>query len=98
MATLAERLGVAAAIKPPNDIYLGDRKVAGVLVEMRVEPSGSYCAIAGLGLNINHAAEDFPVELRGSATSLAMFIGQPIDRSGLTVALLRNLAARYAAL
>lgn len=94
-ATISERLGVAAAIKPPNDVYIGKRKVAGVLVEMRVEPSGSHCAIAGLGVNVNHALEDFPPELRETAGSLAMSAGHPLDRFELTVALLRNLNARY---
>jgi BirA family biotin operon repressor/biotin-[acetyl-CoA-carboxylase] ligase len=94
VATLTE-VGLAAAIKPPNDVYVAGRKVAGVLVEMRVESGGSYCAIAGLGLNINHALEDFPPELRETAGSLAMIAGHAINRFNLTVALLKNLNTRY---
>ncbi|CAN5586458.1 hypothetical protein BH18VER1_BH18VER1_03530 [soil metagenome] len=96
-ATIQEQLGVSATIKPPNDVYVDERKVAGVLVEMRVEAPGSYCAIAGLGINVNHAPEDFPGELSGRAGSLAQATGQRIDRSAFAVALLRKLDEDYAA-
>ncbi|MBA3272522.1 MAG: biotin--[acetyl-CoA-carboxylase] ligase [Chthoniobacterales bacterium] len=96
-ATIQEQIGVRATIKPPNDVYVADRKVAGVLVEMRVEPSGSYCAIAGLGINVNQAPEDFPPELSGRAGSLAEAAGEPINRSNLAIALLRKLDKDYAA-
>jgi len=98
VATISEELGLEATIKPPNDVYLGSRKVAGVLVEMRVEANGSYCAVAGLGLNINHTLEDFSPELRQTAGSLAITAGHSLDRFALTVALLRNLNARYGTL
>ena len=96
-ATIKETVGVEAIIKPPNDVYLGSRKVAGVLVEMRVETGGGYCAIAGLGLNVNHAPDDFPPELRETAGSLAAVAGHALDRFELAVALLRRLDQGYAA-
>ena len=96
-STIAEFARLPVVIKPPNDLYLGTRKVAGVLVEMRVEADGSYCAIAGLGVNVNHAPEDFPEELRESAGSLASCLGRAIDRFAFAVALLRDVDARYRA-
>lgn len=95
--TIAENLKLAASIKPPNDVYVGARKVAGVLVEMRVESNGNYCAIAGMGININHSAEDFPRELRETAGSLVLAAGAPVSRAGFLIALLRTLERRYAA-
>ena len=89
--------GLAPFIKPPNDIYVDNRKIAGVLVEMRVEANGSYCAIAGMGINVNHTAEDFPPELRPTAGSMAMSLGRAVDRHAFAVALLRELDARYRA-
>ena len=94
-ATITEEIGVPATIKPPNDVYLGKRKVAGVLVEMRVDASGGYCAIAGLGLNVNQARDDFPPELRETAGSLALAAGHSLDSFALTVALLRRLDDDY---
>ena len=95
VAALRQFAGLAASIKPPNDVFLGDTKVAGVLVEMRVEPGGSYCAIAGMGVNVNHAIDDFPDELRATAGSIAMSLGHKVDRQAFAIALLRQLEAGY---
>jgi BirA family biotin operon repressor/biotin-[acetyl-CoA-carboxylase] ligase len=90
-ATIAEETGCTPTIKPPNDIYISGRKVAGVLVEGRTAGDGSYVAVAGIGINVNQTIEDFPEELRASAGSLAMATGRRISRQELAIALLRNL-------
>ena len=97
-ATVEEETGWACAIKPPNDVYLAAQKIAGVLVEMRVETNGGYAAIAGIGLNVNQLREDFSPELRDSAGSLGLATGQHVDRNRLAIALLRNVDRRYAEL
>ncbi len=56
------------AIKWPNDVWIGGRKVAGILVEGR--PQEDW-AILGIGLNVSTATEDLPPELRETATSIA---------------------------
>ena len=59
---------VEAAIKWPNDVWLAPReKVAGILLEGR--PQEGW-AVIGIGLNVG--TREFPVELRETATSLAM--------------------------
>lgn len=90
--TLKEETGCAASIKPPNDIYIADRKIAGVLVEGRTDKDGRYVAVAGIGINVNQAIDDFPEELRAIAGSLAMATGLTIARQELAIALLRNLS------
>jgi BirA family transcriptional regulator, biotin operon repressor / biotin---[acetyl-CoA-carboxylase] ligase len=46
-------LGVeGAALKWPNDLLVGDRKLAGVLIELRAESSGPACVVVGIGLNV----------------------------------------------
>jgi len=92
--TIAQETGCAATIKPPNDIYIGGRKVAGILVEGRTDNDGSYVAVAGIGINVNQAAGDFPEELQSTACSLAMATGHTIDRNKLAIALLRALEKR----
>jgi BirA family biotin operon repressor/biotin-[acetyl-CoA-carboxylase] ligase len=89
--TITEQTDCAATIKPPNDIYLAGRKVAGILVEGRTEPGGRYVAVAGIGINVNQSADDFPEELRGSAGSLAMATGGKLNRAKVALRLLRNL-------
>ena len=81
----------SSTIKPPNDVYLAERKVAGVLVETKAGLGDEFTAIAGLGVNINQALEDFPIELRERAGSLAMALGRQVDRAAFAVALLREL-------
>jgi BirA family biotin operon repressor/biotin-[acetyl-CoA-carboxylase] ligase len=92
--TITEQTGCAATIKPPNDIYVAGRKVAGVLVEGRIENRGGYVAVAGIGLNVNQSLDDFSEELRATAGSLAMATGRRIDRAPLAIALLRHLDNR----
>ena len=89
--TIATETGCTPAIKPPNDIYISGRKVAGVLVEGRTASDGSYLAVAGIGINVNQTIDDFPEELRATAGSLAMATGRTMSRTGLAIALLRNL-------
>lgn len=96
-ATIAAETGCTPTIKPPNDIYISGRKVGGVLVEGRTAGPGGYVAVAGIGMNVNQSAEDFPEELRATAGSLAMATGRRIDRSKLAITVLRNLAGIEAA-
>ncbi len=63
-ATIREECGLPARVKPPNDVYVGDRKVAGLLLEMRAVVGEAHYGILGIGLNVNQAAEDFPENLR----------------------------------
>jgi BirA family biotin operon repressor/biotin-[acetyl-CoA-carboxylase] ligase len=91
-ATITEETGCETGIKPPNDIYVTGRKVAGVLVEGRTEGDGSYVAVAGIGINVNQTIDDFPEELHATAGSLAMVTGRNIARAKLAITLLRNVA------
>ena len=59
--------GIACGVKWPNDVHLGGRKLAGVLIEAR--PQDGW-AVVGVGLNLTIAGAEFPPELRESATSL----------------------------
>jgi BirA family biotin operon repressor/biotin-[acetyl-CoA-carboxylase] ligase len=61
------RPGIECAIKWPNDIWLEERKLAGILIEAR--PQDGW-AVIGVGLNLTVAPDEFPPELRDSAISL----------------------------
>lgn len=66
LAPLLAPAGLAPAIKWPNDVFVGRRKLAGILIEVE-----NGLPIVGLGLNVGTRAEDFPEDLRDKATSLA---------------------------
>ncbi len=89
--TIRSETGLAPVIKPPNDVYVNDRKIAGVLVETKSGPGAGFDAIVGIGVNLNQAPEDFPVELRERAGSLAMALGREVIRPRFAIALLREL-------
>jgi len=93
--TITTHFSIRASVKSPNDVIVQNRKIAGVLVELRAQPRLAHFAIAGIGLNVNHQVEDFSPELQASAISLALATGGPIDRQGFAVALLQDLDRTY---
>ncbi|MFN7994625.1 MAG: biotin--[acetyl-CoA-carboxylase] ligase [Bryobacteraceae bacterium] len=81
----AEAIARTTALTPdlrwPNDIMLGEKKTAGILVQLI-----DSVVIAGIGINVNHAA--FPVEIAEEATSLRIATGSVQSRENLLVHLL----------
>jgi BirA family biotin operon repressor/biotin-[acetyl-CoA-carboxylase] ligase len=68
---------VACQVKWPNDVWIDRRKVAGILVEGR--PQEGW-AVLGIGLNVDIAKDQFPPELRETATSLLIADGaRPLE-------------------
>ncbi len=59
--------GIECRIKWPNDIWVAERKLAGILIEAR--PQNGW-AVIGVGLNLAISSDEFPPELRETATSL----------------------------
>ncbi len=90
-----ERLSLGATLKPPNDVYIGARKIAGVLLEMRAVTNAPHFGILGIGINVNQTLADFPEELRARAGSLALASGGTVNREELAIALLRKLDRTY---
>lgn len=65
--------GVAAKIKWPNDIYVGDKKICGILIENAVAGERLLHSVSGIGLNVNQTefSPDIP-----NPTSLALETGR----------------------
>ena len=61
------RPGAECQVKWPNDVWLGGRKLAGILIEAK--PQDGW-AVIGIGLNLTIAPEEFPPDLRDKAVSL----------------------------
>jgi BirA family biotin operon repressor/biotin-[acetyl-CoA-carboxylase] ligase len=60
-------------IKWPNDIYISDKKICGILLEMHRKRNDIL--IIGFGININTSKNEFPCELQSNATSLSIETG-----------------------
>ena len=71
MARAAEKLGLDARLKWPNDLLAGTRKLCGILCESR-RAGARDVVVVGAGVNVLEQQDDFPQELRGLATSFAM--------------------------
>lgn len=90
---LRQHAKIVPAIKWPNDILVGERKLAGVLTELAAEIDRIRYIILGIGVNVNIA--EFPGELREAATSLRIETGHPMRRAELAASILRELDEDY---
>ena len=89
--TLAE-FGIAARIKWTNDIYVGDRKICGVLIEHDLRGAHLARTIVGIGLNINQVEFDPALP---NPTSMCLLAGHEFDREEVLQTLARKIMARY---
>jgi len=84
IAELCPQLTVG--LKWPNDVFVQDRKVAGVLIEAPPPQVGRY--VIGVGVNVNNSLRCAPVPLRSSAISLTDATGQAFDLTHLLIEIL----------
>ena len=83
---ISEVTGLEAGIKWPNDIVVNGKKVVGILTELSMTPemNETQFLVAGVGVNVNQdSAEEFPEEIRNTATSLKMEAGCSFARAVL---------------
>ena len=89
--------GVVPGLKWPNDLVVGDLKLAGVLAEVDPGapggPPGSVATVVGIGLNV-----EWPGPPGAAGTSLRALTGRSVDRAELLAGLLGALARRRPAL
>ncbi|MEL6656382.1 MAG: biotin--[acetyl-CoA-carboxylase] ligase [Bacteroidota bacterium] len=90
--TITHYVDGQAQVKWPNDVYFGDKKLAGILIQNSL--SGKYLqwSVVGIGLNVNEAA--FPVDLP-KAGSLFLSAGQQFDLAEVQQTLFKRLEQRY---
>ena len=82
---------IKLGIKWPNDIYHGEKKVAGILTEMSAESDRIKFVVVGIGINVNPDSEDLP----SGAASLKSIAGREFSRQDLARVLLEKIDADY---
>ena len=87
---IAEITGIEPAIKFPNDLLIGMRKVAGILAE-----SSEGRVVLGIGVNVNQTAQELPADTLTPPTSLRVVLGEAVDRAPLLAAILLQLERDY---
>jgi len=73
VALVLDRItGGSSQLKWPNDIYFSGKKLAGILTESSTMTCGldERYAVVGIGVNVNNALDDFPLEIRSLVTSI----------------------------
>lgn len=84
-----------ASVKWPNDIYIGDKKVAGILIQNQLQGSLIKSTIIGIGLNVNQ--EFFPQNIP-NPTSLYLESGHFFDITTIINGLHKTLEQNYLSL
>ena len=88
----AQLTGSGVAIKWPNDIYIGNKKVAGILIENSVSGNDLQHSIIGIGINVNQ--EIFSAQLP-NPTSLKLITGKEFDLKECLEQLCSSIEKRY---
>jgi len=93
--TLASYCPGRTAIKWPNDVLIGGRKVCGILTEMKASAHGVDFVVVGVGVNINIHREEFDELFREISTSVAEEVGRPVSRLDIIGRLYENFERLY---
>lgn len=93
--TVERHAAVRPALKWPNDVLLGGKKIAGILTEMESEADRVLYVVCGPGVNLNVPARAFPPALRPIATSILAATGRRVDRRQFAADLFAALERRY---
>lgn len=70
--------GHKALLKWPNDVWMGERKVAGILIEGVYDAEGPRFLLVGIGVNGDVRPQEIPEPLRASSTSLSIEAGRHV--------------------
>jgi BirA family transcriptional regulator, biotin operon repressor / biotin---[acetyl-CoA-carboxylase] ligase len=82
---------VHVSVKWPNDLLISERKVGGILCESGIGMRSDHFQIIGIGINVNVDHDDWPADLRDSATSIWQERNIVVDRNRLLAQLLLEL-------
>lgn len=91
VSTLQSHLQIHSVIKWPNDIYIEDRKLAGILVDIVYEGSLLKYALVGVGMNVNFRIDKLPSALSEKVSTILEQTGRPVDLASLVNAYLEGL-------
>ena len=91
-AAVRSAAGVAAVLKWPNDVLVGDRKLAGILVE---QFSAGDAVVVGVGINVTTPEDALPVSPAGLPATSLLAEGADVAREALLTEILRGLEQEY---
>lgn len=87
--TIMEKFSLQTFIKLPNDVWINNKKIAGILTENIISGSKVKYSVMGIGLDTNIG--EFPEELASIATSLRIELGKEVDNEDLMEKIVEEL-------
>jgi len=90
---LIDSVGLPARVKWPNDVRVGGKKIAGVLIETVGGASGQPTAVVGVGLNVNW--RELPSDIADTATSVLIETGRETDMESALEGIVDSLDSVY---
>lgn len=92
---IRKEFDLGALIKWPNDIFIGKKKIGGLLLEMAAEADKVHYCILGIGIDVNNPVADFTTALQKDITSISAEVGHDVDRASFLARILREFENRY---
>ena len=93
IASILNEYQIEAYQKPPNDIYVKDRKIAGILLSnIKIGNSANYQALSvGININSNIELKELDINAKANHTSFAKELGKEINREEVLVKIIELL-------
>jgi len=88
-------LNIMSTIKWPNDILLNDKKLCGILAEMKCDMDSVHYLVLGIGMNINIDESDFDENIKSIATSLKIEFNKEFERGEILSKFLNHFEILY---
>ncbi|MBR1368358.1 biotin--acetyl-CoA-carboxylase ligase [Methanocalculus chunghsingensis] len=86
---------IGALIKWPNDIFIGDKKVGGMHLELSAEADVIHYCLLSLGIDVNVSVEELMPVLNREVTSISEELGYEVDRTKFLARVLTEFERRY---
>ncbi len=87
---IQDSCGIPVETKWPNDLYVGERKLAGILIQ-----NLRQYLVTGIGINANSLSTDFPNELQGKLTTIRQILGHEVDRVSIIMEVAKNFLSYF---
>jgi BirA family transcriptional regulator, biotin operon repressor / biotin---[acetyl-CoA-carboxylase] ligase len=97
VSAIKKTTGLETMIKWPNDIYYNNKKLAGILTELRADQGKISHAVVGIGLNVNFDPAEND-DIKKTATSLYKESEQKLSRNELLIIILQEIEREYSLL
>lgn len=87
--------GLNVTIKWPNDLIASDKKIGGILTEIRIANKKVKYVVTGIGINVNMDSDALPDEIKEIATSIKIETGIPYSRAEILTEILNQIDYWY---